>query len=440
MSGDQNKFIPLAESLRPESVSAVIGQEDLLAPGKPLSESIAAGIAHSMVLWGPPGSGKTTLARIITQSFDAEMFTLSAVASGVKDIRDTVEKAQRARQANRRTVLFVDEVHRFNKSQQDAFLPHIESGVLIFIGATTENPAFELNSALLSRLKVYVLRQLSQEDLIRVLERALASEAVALPNSVSVTDEAKRVFAESAAGDARRALNYLEIAASIAGGEIQIDAEMAASVAGLPQARFDKRGDVFYEQISALHKSVRGSDPDAALYWLSRMLEGGCDPIFIARRVTRIASEDIGNADPRALEVALAAWDAYRRLGSPEGELAIAQAVVYMACTPKSNAVYKAFNSAVADAKTKGDLQVPMRLRNAPTRLQKEMGYGKGYRYAHDEPDGFASGETYFPDEMVPARYYEPVDRGIEKRIAEHMKILRKNHRQHIQREKDQRR
>ncbi len=409
--------------MRPQSVEEVIGQEHLLTPGKPLFESVKSSVAHSMVLWGPPGSGKTTLARLFSNSFNAQMITISAVTSGIKDIREAVDQGNFARSMGNKTVLFVDEVHRFNKSQQDAFLPHIESGVLIFIGATTENPSFELNSALLSRLKVYVLRQLSHEDILRVLDRAVKVDNAVFSNNFSITDDAKSIIANGSGGDARRALNFLEIAVTLvdSNNKSEIDASLAAEVVGQSQARFDKHGDVFYEQISALHKSVRGSDPDAALYWMCRMLEGGCDPIYIARRVTRIASEDVGNADPRALEIALSAWDVYRRLGSPEGELAIAQAVVYMACTPKSNAVYKAFNEATSDAKSKGDLPVPFNLRNAPTNLMKELGYGKDYRYAHDEQDAYAAGEKYFPKEMTPVRYYEPVNRGVEKRITEYM-------------------
>lgn len=421
---------PLADRMRPQSLDEISGQEHLLSPSKPLRRAIEEDKLHSMVFWGPPGTGKTTLARLIAHYCGAQFLSLSAVLSGVKDIRQAIDRAREVQQQDSRpTVLFVDEVHRFNKAQQDAFLPHVEDGTIFFIGATTENPSFELNNALLSRVRTYVLKRLEAEDIEAILQHALQDSERGLGEQhISMDSEVIQQLAVTADGDARRALNLLEIAADLAEETEQgrvISEQTLQDVTSHSLRRFDKGGELFYDQISALHKSVRGSDPDATLYWYCRMIDGGCDPLYIARRVVRMASEDIGNADPRGLPLALQAWDVYERLGSPEGELAIAQALVYLASAPKSNAVYMAYNAAMRDARELGTLEVPLHLRNAPTRLMKELDYGKDYRYAHDEEEGFAAGEVYFPDEMQPRQYYYPVARGLEIKIKEKLDKLR---------------
>jgi len=419
-SGEAN--VPLAERLRPKTVDDMVGQRHLLGEGKPIRVALRAGRPHSMILWGPPGVGKTTLARLMADAFKSEFIAISAVLAGVKEIRDAVERARLTRdQYGRSTIMFVDEVHRFNKSQQDAFLPHVESGLLTFIGATTENPSFEVNGALLSRAQVYVLESLQPEDLDQLIERGFEAE------KVDATSDARKRIAEFADGDGRRALNLVEQVAQAAQveGRRGADVDFVNAVSQRAGRRFDKGGENYYDQISALHKSVRGSDPDASLYWLVRMLDGGVDPRYLARRMIRMASEDIGLADPRALEVAINAADIYERLGTPEGELALAECVIYLAVAAKSNAVYAAYNEAKAFVQEDGTRPVPLHIRNAPTKLMKNLGYGKDYRYAHDEDEGYAAGENYFPDGMQRPDWYRPTDRGLEAKIRERIEHLR---------------
>ncbi|OCG13860.1 recombination factor protein RarA [Gilliamella sp. App6-5] len=424
-----DEFKPLAARMRPRTLSEYIGQTHLLGKGKPLPKAIEAGNLHSMILWGPPGTGKTTLAEIIAHHANAKVERLSAVTSGIKDIRNAIDRAKINQQAGVRTILFVDEVHRFNKSQQDAFLPYVEDGTVTFIGATTENPSFELNSALLSRARVYLLKSLSNQDIENILQQAVDdSERGYGQQNIVLPAETKKQIAEFVSGDARRALNTLELLVDMSDGHA-LTPELLKEVMGERSARFDNQGDRFYDLISAVHKSIRGSAPDAALYWYARIISAGGDPLYVARRLLAIASEDVGNADPRAMQVALAAWDCFTRVGPAEGERAIAQAIVYLACAPKSNAVYLAFKQAMSDAQSKSDYDVPEHLRNAPTNLMKNLGYGAEYRYAHNEPNAFAAGENYFPPEMANTKYYHPTTRGAEKNYADKLAWLEEQNR-----------
>ncbi|MEH0741414.1 replication-associated recombination protein A [Vibrio cholerae] len=427
-SGDED-FRPLAARMRPQTVEQYIGQQHILGEGKPLRRALEAGHIHSMILWGPPGTGKTTLAEVAANYANAEVERVSAVTSGVKEIRAAIEKARENKLTGRRTILFVDEVHRFNKSQQDAFLPHIEDGTVTFIGATTENPSFELNNALLSRARVYKLTSLSQVEIRQALDQAINDTERGLGHiDADFGEGVLERLSELVNGDARMSLNYLELLYDMAQDDAQgrkaITLPLLAEVAGEKVSRFDNKGDIWYDLISAVHKSIRGSNPDAALYWSARMIAAGCDPLYIARRLLAIASEDIGNADPRAMQVALSAWDCFTRVGPAEGERAIAQAVVYLACAPKSNAVYSAWKQALADAHNLPEYEVPVHLRNAPTSLMKDLGYGAEYRYAHDEPGAYAAGERYLPPEMSETRYYQPTNRGLETKIGEKLDYL----------------
>jgi len=424
-------YQPLAARMRPSTLEEFFGQEHILGKGQALYQAITSNRLHSMLFWGPPGVGKTTLARLIASLSDCRFESISAVLAGIKDIRDAIERASHHRSGKgRQTLLFVDEVHRFNKTQQDAFLPHIENGTILFIGATTENPAFELNNALLSRARIYVLKSLNESQLIAMINLALTDSERGLGSlQLSIDDEAKLALVRAADGDGRRALNFLEIASDMiitgTDGKRKINLEIVKTVTQESLRRFDKGGDIYHEQISALHKSVRGTTPDAALYWFVRMLDAGCDPLYIARRLLRMASEDIGNADPRAMQIALAGWDTFTRLGSPEGELALAQVVIYLACAPKSNAVYNALNQATEKVKQTGSLEVPMHLRNASTALAGSLGYGADYRYAHEEESRYAAGENYFPEDLQDLQFYYPVDAGLEVKIREKLEYLK---------------